>query len=119
VGQWPGWACQWLDSWWIKEMTLWEEQQKGRQVDQWDIISSLGASYTAKQSHRPVTFLSRIRVWSYITSWRDVEASMTRDVSRGRGWHCKTSWAWLGRGNPMQCIVVVGPLLTRSLLLPW
>jgi hypothetical protein len=28
--------------------TLWREQQKGRQVDQWDLIGSLGASHTTK-----------------------------------------------------------------------
>jgi hypothetical protein len=38
----PGWACQQLNSWWIEEKTLWREQQKGRQVDQWDLINSLG-----------------------------------------------------------------------------
>jgi hypothetical protein len=56
---------------------------KGQQVDRWDLISSLGASHTTKQSHRIVIFLSRIRVWSYITSWRDVEVSTTGDVWRG------------------------------------
>jgi hypothetical protein len=36
--------------------------QKRWQVDQWDLISSLGLRTTTKQSHRPVTFLSRIQV---------------------------------------------------------
>jgi hypothetical protein len=31
-------------------------------VDRWDLISSLGASHTTKQSHRIVTFLPRIWV---------------------------------------------------------
>jgi hypothetical protein len=31
-------------------------------VDQWDLISSLGASHMTKQSHKPVNFLSCIGV---------------------------------------------------------
>jgi hypothetical protein len=48
-----------------------------------------------------------------------VKVSTTGDVRRRRGWHCKTSQAWLCWGNPMQCIVAVSPLLTRSSSLPW
>jgi hypothetical protein len=47
-----------------------------------------------------------------------VEVSTTGDVWRRRRWHCKASRAWLRLGNPMQCIVAVGPLLTRSSSLP-
>jgi hypothetical protein len=118
MGQWPVWVCPRFDCWWIEEITLWREQHKGRQVDQWDFISSLGASHTTKQRSRPVTFLSHTWVWSYITSWCDVKISTTGDVWRRRGWHCKTSRAWLGRGNLMQCIVAVGSLLIMSSSLP-
>jgi IS30 family transposase len=39
-----------------------ESSEKGRQVDRYDLISSLGASYTTKQGHRIVTFLSGIQI---------------------------------------------------------
>jgi hypothetical protein len=55
-----------------------------------------------------------IRVGSYITSWYDVEVSTTGNIWRRQGWYCKTSRVWLSRGNPMQRIVLVGQLLTRS-----
>jgi hypothetical protein len=43
-----------------------QEQQKGRQVDQWDLISNLGAS--------------RLWVRSYIIVWCHVAISSTENV---------------------------------------
>jgi IS30 family transposase len=34
------------------------DEQKEQQVDQWDLVSSLGTSHTTEQSHRIVTFIS-------------------------------------------------------------
>jgi hypothetical protein len=45
---------------WRKDSTT--RTTKTTEVDQWDLISNLGASHTTKQSHRTVTFLPRIWV---------------------------------------------------------
>ena len=84
VGQWPGWACQRLDSRWHEEKNLRREQQ-GWQVDLRTTTSRLGAAHSTQQSHSTNTFLSCLWIRSYPLDVHHVEISNIGDVQWRRG----------------------------------